>query len=363
MATTGLAVPAGRRLDCVTLGRANMDLYTEPERSIEETATFTKSVGGSPANIAAALARLGMRVGMITRAADDPVGRFVVRFLREMGVDTSRIVFDTSGASTSVAFAETRSAGSDTVLYRNNAADLRITPADIDGAYIASAAMLLVSGTALSVSPARDATMFAIETARKAGTLVALDIDYRPYSWPSAETASVALMLAAERCDIVIGTREEFDALELVFEAGAGGAPGEGGGASAVPGGFEAGPRTEDDTARPAAAAGDRDRRTARRLLDAGVSIVVVKRGRDGSTAYTGDGAVVAGPVFPVTPAKVYGAGDAFAGALLARLLRGASLAEALTAGAANASINISKKRCAEDMATWQEITEFIKEY
>ncbi len=188
-----LAVPSGRRLDCVAFGRVNMDLYTKPGHSIQDTPSFAKSLGGSPANIAAAMARLGMRVGMITRVADDPVGHVVVQFLRELGVDVSRIVFDTSGASTSVAFAETRREGSNTVLYRNNAADLLIDPADIDADHIASTAMLVVSGTALAASPSRDAAMLAIETARKTGTLVAFDVDYRPYSWSGPETASVAL--------------------------------------------------------------------------------------------------------------------------------------------------------------------------
>jgi 5-dehydro-2-deoxygluconokinase len=326
-----LAVPKARTLDCVTFGRANMDLYTESGCSIEETPVFIKSIGGSPANIAAAMARLGMRVGMISRAADDPVGRFVVQSLSKIGIDTSQIVYDNSRASTSVAFAETRSAGSNTVLYRNSAADLHITPGDINADYIRSAAMLLISGTALSESPSRDAVMLAISIAVKSKTLVALDIDFRPYSWRSRESASVALTLAAESCDIVIGTREEFDVLDLVY-----GNPG----------------RT------PA----ERDACTAERLLGAGNSIVVVKRGEEGSTSFIADGRTVQGPVFPVEPAKVYGAGDAFAGALLARLIRGDALEDALAAGAANASINITKTRCAEDMATWEEIKRFIKE-
>ncbi len=331
MASFPLAVPSGRTRDCVTFGRANMDLYTQSGRSIEETPVFAKSVGGTPANIAAAMARLGMKVGMITRAAADPIGRFVVESLQRLGVDTSHIVFDHSGARTSIAFAETRSAGSNTVLYRNNAADLLVNPTDIDAEYIRSTAMLLLSGTALSESPSRDAAMLAVGIARKAGTLIALDIDFRPYSWRNRESASVALMFAAESCDIVIGTREEFDVLELVY-------------------------------GNDAIADRDRDALTARRLIEAGNSVVVVKRGEDGSTAYTATGRTVQGPVFPVVPAKVYGAGDAFAGALLARLLVGAELDEALTAGAANASINISRTRCAEDMATWEELVQFIKE-
>jgi 5-dehydro-2-deoxygluconokinase len=326
-----LAVPSGRSIDCITFGRANMDLYTESGRSIEETPVFIKSIGGSPANIAAAMARLDMRVGMISRAADDPVGRFVVQSLASVGIDTSRIVFDDSGARTSVAFAETCSSGSNTVLYRNNAADLHVSPVDIDADYIRSAAMLLISGTALSESPSRDAVMLAIGIARRSGTLVALDIDFRPYSWRSRESASVALTLAAESCDVVIGTREEFDVLDLVY----------------------------GNTGRTPA---ERDTRTAERLLAAGNSIVVVKRGAEGSTSFVADGTTVYGPVFPVVPVKVYGAGDAFAGALLARLLCGDGLEDALAAGAANASINIAKTRCAEDMATWEEITQFIKE-
>lgn len=329
--SAGFTVPTGRVFDCITFGRANMDLYTDPEEHIETTAVFHKSVGGSPANIAAAMARLGLTVSMISRAADDPVGRFVVRALADLGVDTSLIVFDRSGASTSVAFAETVSTGSNTVLYRNNATDLLISPADITPERVASTAMLLMTGTALAASPSRDAAMMAIEFARQQGTVVALDVDYRPYSWANPETASVALMLAAAASDIVIGTREEFDAMELVYG------------------------NAETDPS-------ERDRTTAMRLIEAGCSIVVVKRGKDGSTAYTADGRTMDGPVFPVTPAKVYGAGDAFAGAFLARLLRGAEIQDALTAGAANASINISNIRCAEDMATWDEIQSFIEE-
>lgn len=331
-----LAIPTGRPLHCITLGRANMDLYTEPERTIEDTPSFTKSVGGSPANIAAAMARLGLNVGIITRVADDPVGTYVTRLLGTMGVDTSRVVRDGSGASTSVAFAETRSSGSRTVLYRNNAADLRLEPADIDPTYIAGAAILLVSGQALSQSPSRDAAMTAVAVARQSGTVVALDIDYRPYSWTSPESASVALSLAAQWSDIVIGTREEYDALELLHPV----------------------PESSGDLGTPA----DRDTDTARRLLETGCSLVVIKRGEAGSAAWTTAGDEVRGPVFPVVPAKPYGAGDAFAGTLLHGLLNKAPLEQCLRAAAAAASINITRTRCAEDMAYREELTQFIKE-
>lgn len=339
----GVQIPRGRIMDCVTLGRANMDLYTESERTIESTRSFEKSVGGSPANIAAAMARLGMRTGIITRVADDPVGTYVTGFLQGIGVDTSRVVRDGSGVSTSVAFAETRSRGSRTVLYRNNAADLKLHPIDIDRDYIAGAALLLISGQALSRSPSREAAMTAIAVARAAGTVVALDIDYRPYSWVDPESASVVLMSAAQSCEIVIGTREEFDALEYL-----------------------SGTKTEQETAGGTRSnTEDRqsdDQATAANLLAAGASLVVIKHGEAGSRAWSGDGRSVTGPAYPVVPAKPYGAGDAFAGALLYGLSRDASLKDSLKIAAAAASINISRTRCAEDMATREEISTFLKE-
>ena len=317
--------------DCVTLGRANMDIYTEVDKTIEETSTFQKSVGGSPANIAVAMARLGKRVGMITRVGDDPIGHFVVGFLAQEGVDTSQIGFDTSGANTSLAVAETRSSGSRTVLYRQNPADMLLTSEDISAPYIEDSASLLVSGSALCTSPCREAAMEAIRIARNAGRVVVLDIDYRAKSWESLESAAVTLAQAAALSDVVIGTREEFDVLE--HRVG------------------------EPDSTNPA-----RDKDSASKRIAAGSRLVIIKRGPDGSTAFGAGGVLVHGPVYPVKAAKPYGAGDAFAGCLIAGLIDSADLAQTLKYAAAAASINVSRTRCAEDMPRPDEIEDFLKE-
>ena len=69
---------------------------------------------------------------------------------------------------------------------------------------------------------------------------------------------------------------------------------------------------------------------TPERALAAGAELVVVTRGRDGSTAHTRDGTVVEAPGHPVEPVSTLGAGDVFHGALLAALVREQPLAEAL---------------------------------
>jgi sugar/nucleoside kinase (ribokinase family) len=78
----------------------------------------------------------------------------------------------------------------------------------------------------------------------------------------------------------------------------------------------------------------------ALQALEAGAELVVVTRGPDGSVAYTRDGEVVEAPPFPVEPVSTLGAGDVFHGALLAQLVSGAGLADALAAANACAALS-----------------------
>jgi sulfofructose kinase len=78
----------------------------------------------------------------------------------------------------------------------------------------------------------------------------------------------------------------------------------------------------------------------ARAALDGGAELVVVTRGADGSVAYTRDGDVVEAPGLSVDPVSTLGAGDVFHGALLAQLVAGARLPEALAAANACAALS-----------------------
>ena len=64
--------------DVITIGRSSVDLYGEQVGGrLEDMASFHKYVGGSPTNIAAGTARLGLRSGLITRVGDEHMGRFI----------------------------------------------------------------------------------------------------------------------------------------------------------------------------------------------------------------------------------------------------------------------------------------------
>lgn len=231
--------------DVAAFGRATIDLYANEIGPMEDAVTFSKYVGGSPANTAIAMARLGLRVGYVGKVSDDQFGRFITRHLGENGVDVSHIAIAAPGIRSGVTMGEIRPDGCSCFMYRSDCADLHIDCAQLDEDYIASHKLLLVSGTSLSHSPAREAVFLAIEYARRNGVRVSFDLDYREGTWNSPEEASVYFTLAARQADMVLGTREEFDMMERVYHPG-----------------------------------NRSDAQSAQWLLDAGVRVVSIKQGK-----------------------------------------------------------------------------------
>src|ERR687887_2622255 len=82
-------------LDVITIGRASVDLYGQQIGSrLEDIASFAKSVGGCPANIAVGTARLGLKSALLTRVGDEQMGRFIREQLECEGVSTEGLVTD-----------------------------------------------------------------------------------------------------------------------------------------------------------------------------------------------------------------------------------------------------------------------------
>ncbi|BDG47525.1 5-dehydro-2-deoxygluconokinase [Parageobacillus sp. KH3-4] len=316
-------------LDFIAIGRLCIDLNAnEINRPMEETVTFTKYVGGSPANIAIGMSRLGMKTGFIGRVADDQMGRFIINYLKRNHIDTSNVVTDKSGSVTGLAFTEIKSPTDCSILmYRDNVADLKLEPNDIKEDYIKQAKALLISGTALAKSPSREAVFLALQYAKRHGVVVFFDLDYRPYTWKSHEETAIYYNLAAEKCDVIIGTREEFNIMER-FES-----------------------------------IKNNDERTAKQWFNYQAKIVVIKHGKEGSTAYTKEGEKFVGTIFPAKIIKTFGAGDSYAAAFIYGLMQGWDIPKAMEYGAAAASIVISSHSSSDAMPTLQQIEEFIQKY
>lgn len=316
-------------LDIIPIGRVAIDFNpTDIHRPLEESKNFNKYLGGSPANIAVGMARLGKKVGFIGKVSDDHFGRFVSSYFKKNGIDTSQIKVAENGESLGLTFTEIKSPTESSILmYRNGIADLQIRPDEIDEDYIEDAKAIVVSGTALSASPSREACFTAIEYAKKHGTVVIFDIDYRSYTWQSQEEIAIYYSMAGRMSDIIIGSREEFDLMEGVL------AP-------------------EDKS----------DQAIADRWLTWGNHAVVIKHGKEGSVAYTADGNDYRIKPFPVKLLKSFGGGDAYASAFIYGLMEGWDMIDALEFGSASAAMLVASHSCSEDMPTPCEIKGFIRE-
>lgn len=325
---TYVAFPADRSVDFTAIGRLCIDLNAnEINRPMEQTSTFTKYVGGSPANIAIGMSRLGKKTAFIGKIADDQMGRFIHDYLQRNGIDTSNVAIDRTGAVTGLAFTEIKSPTDCSILmYRDNVADLKLVAGEVQEELIARSKTLLISGTALAKSPSREAVFQALQYAKKHGTVVVFDLDFRPYTWTSPEETAVYYSLAAEKCDIILGTREEFDMMER----------------------FEHNPEHSD-------------RVTASKWFNHSAQIVIIKHGKDGSIAYTKDGAEHRAKTFPAKVVKTFGAGDSYAAGFLFGVMEGWTLEKSMEYGSAAACIVISSHSCSDAMPTTALVDDYIE--
>ena len=148
-----------RPFDVILLGRIALDINpADFSKSFIDNTEFQKFVGGSAANTGVGLAKMGMKVGFISCVSDDSLGDYVLHFLNQYGIDTSKVSRAPKGVMLGLAFSEILPGGkTNLMMYRDeNVADLHLTPDDVDENYIASAKCLVVSGTALSASPSRE---------------------------------------------------------------------------------------------------------------------------------------------------------------------------------------------------------------
>ena len=154
-------------------------------------ASFAKSVGGSPTNIAIGAARLGLKAGLITGVGDEQLGRFIREQLaaRRRGARRRQ---GRPGAADRARhpLGRGRHAPSRCSSTARTAPTWRSTEADIDESFIPSAGAIVVTGTHFSKPGPAAAQRKAMRIARAAGRRVAFDIDYRPNLWGLAGHAA-----------------------------------------------------------------------------------------------------------------------------------------------------------------------------
>lgn len=334
-----LHIPAGRRHDLACLGRLAVDLYAQQVGApLEDVSSFAKYLGGSSANIAFGVARLGLRAAMISRVGDEQMGRFLTGTLAREGCDVSQIQVDPQRLTGLVLLGLKDRDTFPLLFYRENCADMALDADQIDGQFLADCRALLITGTHLSAPAVRAASTRALEHAAHHQVLRVLDIDYRPVLWGltkrgeganrfvASATVTAQLQAMLPHFDLLIGTEEEF----LI--------------AGGVPGDLLA------------------SLRAVRAVTPAAL---VVKLGAEGccfiqgpipdqlSQAETAQGE-------RVEVMNVLGAGDAFAAGLMTGLLRGEPFAQAARLANACGALVVSRHACAPAMPTPAELAHWF---
>ncbi|MFJ8018482.1 5-dehydro-2-deoxygluconokinase [Streptomyces sp. NPDC096339] len=305
--------------DLITMGRIGVDLYPLATGvSLAEAETFGKFLGGSPANVAVAAARLGRRTALISRTGADPFGGYLRSELKGFGVD-GRWVTEVAGLPTPITFCEMFPPDSFPLYFYRlpKAPDLEIEPAEVDLAAVRAAKVFWMTGTGLSEEPSRAATLAALESRGGSGTTV-FDLDWRPMLWrekpePYYERALAGATVAVgnpEECEIATGRSDPYAA--------------------------------------------------AAALLEAGVELAVVKRGAEGVLAVHRDGTVAEVPPVRVAVVNGLGAGDAFGGALCHGLLAGWPLEAVVRYANAAGAIVASRLACSSAMPFSYEVEEVL---
>ncbi|MEK9536208.1 MAG: PfkB family carbohydrate kinase, partial [Aquiluna sp.] len=217
--------------EVVSVGRISVDLYAqEPHAGFDQQQSFRKSVGGSPTNVAVAAARLGHNVALVTKVGDDDFGNYIRHRLEGWGVTTD-YVGSVTGAQTPLAFAAlTPPETPHVVFYRGEAApDTQIVASDVPDEVITDAKIVWISQTSLAQGSTAEACLAWMEM-RNQNQHTILDLDYRPTLWPSVQEAHSMAQRAiaqatvvvgnSEECEVALGVSEPDAAADALLEAG-----------------------------------------------------------------------------------------------------------------------------------------------
>ena len=293
----------------VAIGELLIDFVPQQKGcALDEVTHFERVAGGAPANVAAAIARLGGNAAMISQVGEDAFGTHILKVLRANGVDTS-YVFRTGRANTGLAFVSLDATGNrEFSFFRNPSADLFLEEGQIAPDMFTECAALHFCSVDLVDWPVRAAHRRAVALAKQAGALISFDPNVRLPLWSSPTDCQAAI-------------REFLPSADLV--------------------------KLSDDEVEFVTGCTD-ERAAAEKLFGMGCRLLIVTRGAAGSAAYTPHAEGFAETIrVPVTDTT--GAGDSFIGSFLYQLTR-----DYLVFSAQYASLTVQHKGAV--MATMDEL-------
>lgn len=211
------------------IGEALIDFI--PDRKgvpLKDVTSFERVAGGAPANVAAAVARLGGKSALITKLGEDAFGDHIVEVLKDAGVDTSKIS-RTNEVNTALAFVSLKEDGNrDFSFYRNPSADMTLSDSEVQEEWFDNCHTLHFCSVDLIECPMKYAHKKAIETALKKGSIVSFDPNVRLPLWKNPEDCRNTILeflpyahvikISDEELDFITGYSDMEKAKEVIFK-------------------------------------------------------------------------------------------------------------------------------------------------
>lgn len=263
---------------------------------------FAANPGGAPANLAVAAARMGASTAFIGKVGTDSFGAFLCNTLTENKVDVSGMVTDPHNRTTLAVVALDKFGERTFSFYRDPSADVNLYAEEIPEDQLKNTKFLHFGSVSLTTDPARSATLYAAETAKKHGAIISYDPNYRASLWSDEATAIERMLEPLGLVDVLKVSDEELPLLTGTTD-------------------LEAGSQI---------------------LADKGIRLVLVTLGANGAF-YRFDGKTGHVPGVKVKVGDTNGAGDTFFGATLAQLAKFERLDD-ITTDALEQIISVSNK-------------------
>ncbi|WLS78959.1 sugar kinase [Erwinia pyri] len=309
-------------LDAITIGEAMAMFVATQPGDLAAAEQFVKRIAGAELNVAIGLARLGLKVGWVSRVGDDSFGRFTLQQLEKEQVDRRQVTTD-SRYATGFQLKSKVEDGSDPLVeyFRKGSAASHLSPDDFNRDYFGSARHLHLSGVAAALSETSLAlSKHAAKEMKEMGKTISFDPNLRPVLWPNEREMVKQLNTLASFADWVLPGISEGKILT----------------------------------------GHDRPEAIADFYLERGVKAVIVKTGCDGAWYKTAEGEK--GQVEAIKTDNVVdtvGAGDGFAVGVISALLEGKTLPEAIRRGNKIGSLAIQVIGDSEGLPTRAELGDF----
>ena len=317
-----------KTIDVTALGELLID-FTENGVSGQGNPIYEANPGGAPCNVLAMLNKAGRKTAFIGKVGRDIFGARLKATLDGVGIDTSGLIVEEE-ARTTLAFVETLPDGDrDFSFYRNPGADMMLRKEDVHEELIRNAKIFHFGTLSMTHEGVREATKYAVDTAKKSGAIISFDPNLRPPLWKTLDDAKEQTAYGLSVCDVL-----KISDNEIQWFTG------------------------EEDF----------DKGIGKLKREYGIPLILLSMGRDGSRAYYKDLRVEAKPFLQENTIETTGAGDTFGACCLHFVLKYGldgldeeKLGEMLTFANAAASIVTTRKGALRVMPETEEVEAFLK--